>query len=457
MPAPDEDLGKALAGALAKTAEGRALIVVSVTGERISVWKVKRDDMGIPRARRASFSPDSLTESGERYGPATVNSALARVGVAETDAVLVVAAPDLAFAEVGGRRVIVSAAPVRDALGTAIADEPLTQMYELVTLRATVGGRLELGAVPLFPMGTQRGATARVPVRFTAREEDGTVLAVVASTPWERVFRPVSVLRAHTAPAARDLRVDLAGPGRVGFPDVPGTVVPEARPWAELVDALPGRRAPRPEGTTRHLVCAVETGSPGTTRQTMSERVAMLRSLVQTCPVGTRISLVGYGPHTFPRAGDGSAPEVLCWAEPVPVFLDRLAELERRPVATEGYPLAARLECAFALVAAQLAARASDTALLVVGARPPFPPRVHPSQILPCPRRHDWSSLAAALRGRGVRIAAVRDGREAPGFWRELAPGALFDAAARDQEGVAAALRLAGRGEQYAFPLSETG
>ncbi|ROO83338.1 hypothetical protein EDD29_0838 [Actinocorallia herbida] len=453
---PDEDLGKALVGSLAEVFGTRRLVVVEMTGAQVSVWKVKRDDAGVPRMRSASFAAESAPDRSA----AMVRGLLGRLGVGPADTVLVVARPGGPVPDpglrVGAVHTMESAAPVREALRTAIADEPLTQMYELVTLRATPRGRLEFGAVPLFPMGTQRGATVRVAVRFTAREETGTTLAVVASSPRERRFRPVVLVRAHTAPAARELRVDLDGPGKVGFPDVPGRIVPESRPWPELVDGLQGRTAPRPAGRTGHLVCAVEAGVPGSGAQVMAERIALLRSLAQTCPPGMRLSLLAYGPHAFQRAADDSVPELLCWAEPVPVFLDRLTDLANRPAATEGYPLAARLECALALVAARLEDGAEETALLAVGSRPAFPPRVHPSQILPCPKRHDWQRLAADLRRRGVRIAAVRDGHDAADFWRTFAPDALFDAAARDQDGVAEALRLPGPGEEYAFPLSET-
>ncbi|MFF0312670.1 hypothetical protein ACFYSC_35045 [Streptosporangium sp. NPDC004379] len=496
MPEPDRDLTrKAIAQALADLADTGHLTVVEVAADGVTTFLLHRDGNGRPRGRSWSATwPDLAGEHGWDADPAAVREAVlraarvhplspdtrtahvhppsadtraayvhppsadtlrtARGASPSADVVLVAASADPRAEQAldwlraahPAAQVLRADAPAAALIREAMADDPLTRSYELVVLLADPGtGRLRLTGRRLFPIGSRPGTRTRVALRCTAPGAHGTALAVVT---WQGPEpRLLSVQSAPIAPGRYEVTAELGRSGRVRFTGLPA-LSPDPRDWDRLVGALPDRLPPR--AGSAHLVCAVEVcGSD----DQVSERLSRARQMISFASgeLGglIRVSLLAYAAHSF----DPSAPEhpvrIAAWEAGPAEALDALGALEDEGAVTRGYPYhpqAAQLEDALAVVAGRLGpASPAPAVVLTVGGRPPHPPRTDRSRILPCPRRHDWRQLAAALRQRpDTTLGAICDhaAGQAHPLWHGLGAAALAHLEAVDVRGLAADLGL---------------
>ncbi|WP_179278619.1 hypothetical protein [Actinomadura mexicana] len=331
--------------------------------------------------------------------------------------------PDARTARVNG-------ASVTELLREVIAEEPLSQSYELVTVREAGSGRPELSGLLLFPVGSRRGDRESLTLRCEPAGEDGTVFAVMAWSPERGTLSLVSRRRIRLAPGRYRLSAELRGPGRIGFHGLPGPLLREERSTEELVAALPVRLAPA--APRAHLVCAVEAaaqqdeadGGPGA----VAARVSRVREVIEEVAAGPRpgltVSLIAYGSHSYERRPRHGPVDVVLWKSSPDKALTALDELAARPPIPPGHPRAAPVECVLAEVEARLAERVRSaepsgpgargaeperTALLLAGYRPPHPPWPTPG-LLPCPAGVDWEeALVQLVHRRRVRVGAICD------------------------------------------------
>ncbi|POM27175.1 hypothetical protein BTM25_15860 [Actinomadura rubteroloni] len=461
MSEPDE-VRKAAAGAVADLTERNALLVADLAAEGLVLWDLRRDAAGTPRGRSRPVLPwDELLN-----GPVPPARALERAVQTDGPARLLLVntfpdGPHNTAALDALRRAHPDATALTcdlrlgELLAEVVADAPLNRWYDLVTLQRQDDGRLELACRLLFPMGARRGERAPVAVECEAADERGTVFAVVSSAQ-ERRYALVTRRTMRVPPGRYTVTAELGGPGRVRFHGLPAEPVADDRTWADLIKAIPAKLPP--PVTAAHLVCAVEVSGPP---ERVAERLARAGQTVAHAAGELRdrlrVSLLAYGPHAFERRAADAPVEIRLWAGTADEALD---ELERLTGTTRtGYPRAAALECVLAEVAARLGPPepGARTALLAIGGRPAFPPRVHPSEILPCPVRHDWAAAVDVLADRpGTALGAIHDRPgHASDVWLRLSDGAPADLAAVDVQRLGASLGLApAAAQRLPFPLA---
>jgi hypothetical protein len=456
-----ETLTQVLAEQLARLGAGEALALVELGADGIVSWEVHRDSSGTPRAWHWPAVPvSSLGRAGVR--PEQLPHTVARAG-AESHLTLVVSSPDepgsgpfgLLSSAHPDAPVLRGAGPLGTVLRDVIADDPLTCWYELVGLRPTKSGRLLFGTQPLIPPGARRGYRRKFVVRCERSDDHGTVFAVVSAEQGRRLHL-LSVESATLAPGVYRLTAELRRPGLVGWLGLPAKPGLDHRRWSELVAAVPERLD---RAGPAHLICAIEvSGSQGQVEDRIS-RVEQLIRGVDDVDGGLNISLISYGPHSFERGGPDSSPAVLTWATTSQHALSALSALRDRGPMRVGYPRAAQLECVLAEVADRLTGPEGRVALVSVGARPAFPPRVDPrTEILPCPRRRDWRLALGRLRQQpGIAFGAIRDPGPNEAIWTELGREAFAPVDAVDIIGFATSLGLqSGTVPRVPFPLIET-
>ncbi len=451
-------LREVLSEAVAAVADGLHLAVIRLGKGDIVLWRVRRDSFGVPRAVRSALpsGPEAAWEAAravDGYGMVILVSA----SLEETETQQFLAL----FREIRtDLQHFLCAEGFTELLREAVSYDPLTQMYELVTLRGAPEGGFELEATPLFPVGARRGEEVRLTLRFRSGQEAPPVLALVASARDTRMFRPLTVLSAPVRSGVYRVTAQLLRPGVGRFDGLPAPLTRETRSWAELTAAIPERAGP-PRSATGHLICAVETSVPDAEPERLTERIARVRQLLTGAvdAEDLRVSLVSYGAHRFVWGVPEPALPVWCWEEHPENALARLDELAAEGPQDDAYPSAAEVECVLAAVSGLLEERAETraAALLFVGDRSPFPHRIHHSGVLPCPRRHDWRRFLADLRGRpGTRIAAICDSEETPEFWEELSDGPVFGLDAVDLAALRSSLGLPLPARGLPFPLVET-
>jgi hypothetical protein len=166
------------------------------------------------------------------------------------------------------------------------------------------------------------------------------------------------------------------------------------------------------------------------------------------------------------------AVNVVAWAESNPGTLARrLRTLRARGPSRLQYPRAAQIECMLAEVTRRLqgpdAAAAGRPALVTIGDRPAFPHKIDRiSEILPCPRRHDWRTFLRRLAEDhdGMAFGAIRDSPDDPDgpfedaaddVWRLLGTDMSASLSAFDPHAFAVGLGLVPAALQYLpFPLA---
>jgi hypothetical protein len=434
----------------------RAMPIAELTETGIVMWKVRRDACGSPRARHWAPVPWSeLSERGELSDRRLIGfiRRLDRSGLlvyTDRRSPTVRLAREMITTSTGGSPVFVPGGRFEELLGQVLAAEPITQWYELATLRQSAAGRLVFTGIPLFPPGARRGDRTSFSIRCEPGTEYGTVFAVTASESAGRA-RLLSVQSARLTAGRYDLTAELRRPGLVHFDGLPARLNPERRPWPVLVASVPAERHPLHPS---HLICMVEIS--GTDAQ-VRDRLDRVDQLIKIAARGTEqrlsVSLVTYGPHPVHWNSTEEPVRVLTWARSGAEALEQLWRLEGRPVAI-GYPRAAQLECALTKIAERLTGEDGRPVVVTVGARPPFPARVDPvTEIIPCPAKNDWRrALHLLMEHPGVAFGAVTD-RDPDGVtWTRLGTDAAAQVRAFDARRFAARLGLLS--PNIPFPLA---
>lgn len=466
-------LREALAGAVAELTDDRRLMVIDLARAGVVVWDLYRDLTGTPQgAARPTMRWSDLSAGMDHEEQALLGAI--RPGE-DTAMVVVCTHPqdvrNTKALEWLGRRysraeAFTSEVALDGLLRGAVANEPLTRFYELVVLRHSASGRLELTGRPLFPIGARRGDREQLTVRCAASDDSGTVFAVVAYSQETR-FQLVSAQSVKLPPGRYELTAELRRPGLVRFHGLPGQAAlsPEPRGWAELVSMVPDRLDPSSDAV--HLICAVEISGP-------DDRVALRLSAAQRLVLaaaaepaeGLLVSVISYGPHSLRRGAPEVPVTVLGWRESADWALEQLRKLEEGGGVDLGYPFAAQLECVLREVAERLEREtpSARTKLLTVGARPAFPRRVNHLGILPCPGKRDWEAELRRLREHpGIAFGAILDRETAEtgeetaieAIWEQLG-GLPAELDGLDVERLAEALRLAPAARaRVPFPLIE--
>ncbi|MEV8635348.1 hypothetical protein AB0395_27195 [Streptosporangium sp. NPDC051023] len=470
-------LRKTLTEAVAELGGARRLSVVEVAPDGVTVFDLHRDETGTPRGHGRPVvrwadpvdgpSWDDPGASGDR------ETVLEAVNVsADTTVVLVGSSPGspradeamelLRAAHPKAFAFTRAGMPVGRLLREIVADEPLRRSYELVVLRRhPVTNRLELTCTPLFEIEARRGTSFTFTVRCEPSDEWGTAFAVVA---WQD--RRPALLSVHTAkvqPGRYEITAELERPGLVRFSGLPGLARGD-RSWAEWVAAVPYRLDP--SAGPAHLICAVETS--GTAARVL-ERFRRIGQMITAMSGGLddrlQVSLIAYGTHSYQRNVPEEPVDVAGWqvsTEHARHSLERLEErVRQREAEDRGYADAAMVEDMLAEVARRLPSSSQGrTALLTVGDRPPHPPRVHRSHILPCPRRFDWEQEVRRLEQHpDLVFGAICDrppGRADPVWSRLGRAGLVHLDGAVDVHGLGADLGLtASQVQPIPFPLLE--
>jgi hypothetical protein len=437
------------------------------TADGIVSWEIRRDEAGTPRARYWPTAPwTDLSEAGILSEREVSRIAWPQDG---SVAVLVCSAVNDPYASQAFDIVVDAHQAVQayryngsldELLLEVIAAEPLTQWYELVTLRRTQTGRLVLTGTQLFPPGARRGERQSLTVRCEPSGENGTVFAVVATESVDQV-RLVSLESVNLAPGVYNLTAVLRGPGVVHFEGLPTKLREEHRSWPEIVMSVPARLD---FSQPAHLICTIEvSGDPAVVADRIEQAEQLIRQVSMAAEDRLRISLISYGPHPMGRAFAGEPARVLIWAQARAAALAELDRLKRRKAAETGYPRAAQIECMLALVARELGRPDQDNGrpvLVTVGSRPPFPARLDPAtEIIPCPEQNDWRRSLRQMQDEhpGIAFGAINDSHPDQEIWHHLGISAFAAANSNifDVQGFAERLGLLSRVEYIPFPLIE--
>ncbi len=456
------ELRDVLGAAIAGLGDGDEVKVATFGDDGIAVWALARDENGTPQARQTVLAtafvaaPEAFYE--ERLAPSLGDAPL----------LVVRGVPDESHAAVF--RVLRAArgapafgyqASVAALLREAIGNTPLTRWYDLVALNEEAGGRLQTSRLPLFQPGAVSGdRTGPFPVRCAPTDNRGTVFAVVAHGPSVEPFltsrlHPVQVQSAVVAPGTYWVTALLSRPGRVRFDGLPAVMSSEQRPLAELLRQVPEElRVLVPV----HLACLIEVSGG---RARVRRRIDRLEQLIAVADAGTRelsVSVISYGPHAIERGVPDEPATVLARAITADRAIRVLRGLVGRQVPAHEYERAAQTECALNELSRLLSARNGRDGRPVVvtaGGRPPHPPRVDiQSEIIPCPRRVDWSTMIGRLqRVPAIRFGALYDPNAIGAIWRGLGRDAIATVDRVDIPDFARRLGLVKRTPTVPFPL----
>ena len=470
---------------IARLPTGKTLTIAEFSSSRVTVWKVLLDSAGTPRVQRRWHDLHSLrvlgmlddTELFDRIRPDDDGSIiLARsgqelIGEAGQDALDADRAFGMAKDAYPGSRAFRSGTALDDLLAEATARVPLppSLWYELVLLRRRRSGRLEFTAQQLFLPEARRGDTRQFTVRCEPGDDNGTVFAVAArDAAFE--FQLVSMASAKIPPGTYHLTATLLRPGLVRFDGLPVKLRSDPRAWLDVLAEVPERLDVYGPS---HLIVAVEACGSAEVFETRIDRADELIADVQDAADGpVTFSLLTYAAHTHNRMTGDEAVNVIAWAESNPgILARRLRALRARVPSHVHAPRAAQIECMLAEVTRRLqgpdAAAAGRPALVTIGDRPAFPHKIdRVSEILPCPRRHDWRTFLRRLAEDhgGMAFGAIRDNADDPDdlyedpadeVWRILGTDMSASLRAFDPHAFAVGLGLVPPALQYLpFPLA---
>ena len=486
--APDpgaEAITAGLTRDIARLPAGRALTIAEFSPSRVTVWKVLLDSAGTPRVKRQLHDLHSLRVLGilsdaellDRIRPEDDGSIIqARtgqglMGEADQDRLDADRAFEIARDTYPRSRAFRSATALDDLLAEATARVPLppSLWYELVLLRRRRSGRLEFTAQQLFLPEARRGDTRQFTVRCEPSDDNGTVFAVAArDAAFE--FQLVSMASAKVPPHTYHLTATLLRPGVVRFDGLPVKLRSDPRAWRDVLAKVPERLDVYGPA---HLIVAVEACGSAEVFETRIDRAEELIADVQDAADGpVTFSVLTYAAHKHNRMTGDEAVNVVAWTESNPGTLARrLRALRARVPSQVQFPRAAQIECMLAEVSKRLqgadAAAAGRPALVTIGDRPAFPHKIdRVSEILPCPRRHDWRTFLRRLAEDhgGVAFGAIRDSADDPDdlyenpadeIWRLLGTDMSASLSAFDPHAFAVGLGLVPPALQYLpFPLA---
>jgi hypothetical protein len=458
---------------------GRTLAIAEFSASGLMVWKIRLDGAGTPHVRywphtwHSVSTQDRLSkhELLDHIRPDDDSHiVLARTdpeGSADWD----LGDADRAFATAMSAyplaRVLRSVSSVDNLLKGATARMPLptSVWYELVLLRRSRSGRLELTAQQLFLPEARSGDSRTFTIRCEASDEDGTVFAVAARDA-AFSFELVSMSSARIPPGSYDVTAALLRRGRVRFDGLPVKLNEDSRSWLDIIASVPDRLDVIGPA---HLIVAIEVCGTTAEVQARVDRARQLIGLVHADADGpVTFSLLTYASHSHDRRTADEPVATLAWAESETGSLDRrLGRLRTRDPAVSRYPLGAQIECMLAEVMRRLhgpeAAAAGRPVLVTIGEKPAFPSRVDPvTGVIPCPQRNDWrrTFLRLAEEHAGMAFGLIRDdeveddlpGNPADDIWRNLGTDASATPVAFDARRFAVDLGLLSATMQY-LPL----
>lgn len=434
----DDDFIGRLASEIAGLPARQKIMVDEFTPEGVTVWRIRLDPAGTPVSRLWPACWPDLTE-GHAVSPAKLAGHIRTSGpgrllmtirgcTAETDTALSQARrlyPDA--------RVCRVSAPVGDLLEGAVARVPLSQRYELASVRVEDGNEALISTpYPLFPPGACPSDSVRVRFRAETADEGRVAFAVLAldEDTDAAQYRTVQPLRsAPLPPDIYEMSATLVRRGKVRFEGLPKPLAQDERTMDQVLAAVPPQRS---STSPVHLIIAIELCEPPeryAQRVDCADRLVKHISAEAQAPV--RYSVVGYGSHSFTRMARDPAAEEVCWEADAYGATSALGYLESRPAVAGGIPHQAKLECALDDIAQRLipdgrtSARSSGRPVLVtIGTRSPFPAsQPHREPVLPCPHRVSWKDAIGRMTARYGRMTfgALYDGDEpAPQVWKAL-------------------------------------
>jgi hypothetical protein len=416
-----------LAMLVADLDQAEELVIAEVRADSLVIWRIRRNQAGTPqvfyRAKPwADLTWDDLFSGAEfkrLTGDGDIPIAFCQPLAGIPDLSEQTQFLDWFRAAYPAAMLVETRMPVDDLMLKTLASVPLGQWYELAVLRVGPTGRLMLSVVPLFPPGASRGDERRFSVHCDTGTAHGISFAVIARD--AEAYRLVSVESAQVPPGNYALTAVLLRPGRVRFEGLPVSLRPDQRSWPEIIATIPDR-IPRASDRGVHLICLVETCGPQRHVRRQAELAAELVELaVGESSHRLAVSLISYGTHSFARNAHDEPVTILAWAAPAAQARPALDDLLDQSPADNGYPRAARLECALAETAARVTGDEGRPVLVAIGSRPPFPSRVDPvTEILPCPYRNDWKRALVRLgEQNGVSLGAITD-NDSSDAWRFL-------------------------------------
>jgi hypothetical protein len=431
----------ALTRDIARLEPGRTLTLAEFTASRLGIWNVRLDSSGIShvRCRWDDWHTLPTRDLIDRIRPQDDSLlVLARTGPTDPayhDADDADRAFTMAREAHPQARVFRAATFVDDLLKEATARVPLppSLWYELVLLRRSRSGRVELTAQQLFLPEARRGDIRTFSVRCEASDESGTVFAVAARDA-AFSFQLVSMASAQIQPGTYQVTATLLRPGRVRFDGLPVKLREDTRSWLDVMAAVPSRLDVIGPA---HLIVAIELcGTPDQLQARVDRADQLIEQVRGSADGPVTFSLLTYASHSHNRQLDDEPVLALAWAETGGTPLSRrLRRLRQRGPVPSPYPHAARIECMLAEVSQRLsepdAAAAGRPVLVTIGGRPAFPNRIDPvTKIIPCPLRYDWRTIFLQLTEEhaGMAFGVIRDagtdddGPENPAddVWRHL-------------------------------------
>jgi hypothetical protein len=452
-----------LADSVRALGDRNALTIAELGAGGVVAWDVRRDANGVARAWYWPPVPWSAVYNDG----VLVDEELRRVTRSENGSSLLyvaTSADELAVETLDWLRAsnpdVVTfqcTASLSSALREVLADDPLTRWYDLVVLRQTRSGRLALARLKLFsPEAASGNLSEPFTIRCAHSDRSGTAFAVVSSRSRQRDLRLVSVQSAKIpADTYQDVVAELRGPGLVSFHGLHVQLREDHRSWQELIDAVPDRLERIPPS---HLVIVVEvSGTTDEFDRRLDLAGQLIQEVVKSKASKLAVSVVAYGSHAVERGVPDEKPRVLTWASSADIALAELGQLGQRGPMRARYVRAAQLECALAETADRLTGQHGRPAVVTIGSRPPFPPRVEASEIVPCPRRTDWRSVLSRMREHvGVTFGAIHDSPDNQ-IWQHLGGNATAGMETFSARRFAIDLRLMSSAvEQIPFPIIET-
>jgi hypothetical protein len=347
----------------------------------------------------------------------------------------------------------------------ASAQAPLRYGYELVLADVDAhSSAVRVAPLQLFAAGAAAlpGAEHTVAARVapvSGHAADRVVLPIVArrtravdyrnlrAAGAQRPLVDMAVLDGNAAGPA-DLRVTLVRPGHldvqgaVRWPGPAGALADWPGLLAGVPDRLPG---PQFAGPGLDLVLLVELGGAG---QVVEARVQLARAVIDEfrgAAASVRIAVLGYRDH-FGRHHLDAIPDadlehealiVGCKLSPVASARSMFQRRSRWAAVPIRDNHGAPVEDALQMLAGHMWNwdRGARHVLLIIGARPPHPPKATPDgdPVLACPHRWSWRDTLDRLRAwYSVECFAVLDRPVTPGYaegaWYHLAVQDLYDA-----------------------------
>ena len=324
------------------------------------------------------------------------------------------------------------------------ADYVLEQRYELVVLEQAPDHRLELSTIGLFHPGAGQGARSPFRVRCAPGPgESGTAFVVVmCSRPQD--YEILSIQTIKVPPGTYDVTARLVASGEVRFSGPPGRWLGDPRSWSEIVATIPDQLD---QQTPTHLIVAIElSGDPDLVLERIDRTAQLIRRAAEGTGEALRVSLLSYGPHRIHREDVEQSARILSWAQTSNDVLAELTLLTEQPCPPLGYWRAAQLECVLIMLTTRIKPSEGRPVLVTVGSRPAFPPHLDSaSEIIPCPKRHDWRTAWGTLaRHADIAFGAIRDEGGDDEVWSFLGRSASVQLNTADLHRFTADLGLSG-------------